>query len=858
MCGDEIPNDRLVRSVLQHKELPGSGESGDAKSKDVRLWDSVRSVVGLWTARVRRYFCILWQIWLQTDRFTENFARTKPREGGGRRIMAVRSVPGYLVQDWHVLVLELRQPNVEQYLTISPKPEGYIGQLTVSSSSVSTDGVKLLPNTTYNFTLKAGLKDKWGFPVEPSSWQVQIGPLPPALAIKGGTFQPIYVDGPTRVRVDTANLSSFTFHLRQAKHGRHAQTAQRSALLPAHSHLSRPVDERMAGERACRPGNCHVTNTIYPSIALDANSDRLPSGYYLLYADAPNPYSNDYPLYSGTVLIVGRTGVVAKSDGRNLMLWAADLGSGKPVPNYPLRIEQLKSDGSSTTVATVQTANTGQDGVARLILDKADNVQAVAIFANSNNDALFATTGWNFNINPYDFNGVSAQANSQAYRAGAYVDRPIYRPMQTVYYRGVYRLDDDASYTRAQSGGHGRGARLHLLQQRATVPPPSTQAPPPDRCGHGERAVPGTGRCARGQLHAGFLRARRVAGHLRLAGSATASFQVQEYRKPDFQVDVTASNPVVHGDPVTATINTSYYFGGPLQNVTTTVNIQSSPYYFSWADPKTGETYKFGEYNPIPYDFYSPIPYSTPEPVQSFQARTDANGVLHADVTRYITTTNGSKSVLIEGQVQDLSNQTVAANSTTVVHQGLYYVGLRTDDYIATAKQPTTITVRTVEWTADKTHPNAQVSLTSCAMSGRKTRRPVEAERHTRRPGKRHHRRRRARHLSLHPAIGRRVRHHGRERGRARQHDQDRHRFLRLRQRPRCGICPVALQERPAGGARGRQREVQRRRHRTHPGHLALHTGHGTAHHRARPREALPDHQYPGRLAHHRGASAGR
>ena len=97
--------------------------------------------------------------------------------------------------------------------------------------------------------------------------------------------------------------------------------------------------------------------------------------------------------------------------------------------------------------------------------------------------------------------------------------------------------------------------------------------------------------------------------------------------------------------------------------------------------------------------------------MQSFQARTDANGVLHADVTRYITTTNGSKSVLIEGQVQDLSNQTVAANTSTVVHQGLYYVGLRTDDYIATAKQPTTITVRTVEWTADKTHPNAQVSL---------------------------------------------------------------------------------------------------------------------------------------------------
>jgi uncharacterized protein YfaS (alpha-2-macroglobulin family) len=599
---------------------------------------------------------------------------------------------------------------VEQYLTVSPKPEGYVGQLTVSSSSVSTDGVKLLPNTTYTFSLKAGLKDKWGFPVTPSTWRVQIGPLPPSLAIKGGTFQPIYVDGPTRVRVDTANLSSFTFHLRQLSADDMRSLLTRPPYYQPTPAYPGQLKREWQVSVPAGQGNTTSTNTIYPSIALDGNSDRLPSGYYLLYADAPNPYSNDYPLYSATVLIVGRTGVVAKIDGQNLMLWAADLGSGKPVPNYSLRIEQIKNDGSSATVATVQTANTGQDGVARLILDKVDSVQTVAIFADTNNDALFATTGWNYNINPYDFSGVSGAYGVQAYRADAYVDRPIYRPMQTVFYRGVYRLDDDASYTVPQAGG--------AVEVRAITFTNNGNGPTAIYTGTAALTAAGT---VSGQF---VIPADAPVGSYTLAfsapggslgsydyGVATASFAVQEYRKPDFQVDVTASKPVVHGDTVTAVINTSYYFGGPLQNVTATVNIQASPYYFYWADPKTGETYQFGEYNPIPIDFYSPIPYSTPEPVQSFQARTDANGVLHADVTRYITTTNGSKSVLIEGQVQDLSNQTVAANATTVVHQGLYYVGLRAEDYIATAKQPTTITVRTVEWTADKTHPNAQVSL---------------------------------------------------------------------------------------------------------------------------------------------------
>ncbi len=294
---------------------------------------------------------------------------------------------------------------VEQYLTISPQPEGYIGQLTVTGSSVSTDSVKLLANTTYKFTLGAGPQGQVGLPGRalilgradrPAAAQ--------SLSIKGGTFQPIYVDGPTRVQVSTANLGSFTFHLRQL-----SRDDMRTLLSnPPYYQATPTYPGQLKREwQVTVPAgqSSGDTGTFYPSIALDADGDRLPAGYYLLYADAPNPYGNDSPLYSGTVLIVGRTGVVTKSEGQNLMLWAADLGTGKPVGGYSLRIEQIKSDGSS---ATVQTANTGQDGVARLILNKADNVSAVAIFAGNDQDALFATTNWNFNINPYDFSGVSS------------------------------------------------------------------------------------------------------------------------------------------------------------------------------------------------------------------------------------------------------------------------------------------------------------------------------------------------------------------------------------------------------------------------------------------------------------------
>ena len=85
--------------------------------------------------------------------------------------------------------------------------------------------------------------------------------------------------------------------------------------------------------------------------------------------------------------------------------------------------------------------------------------------------------------------------------------------------------------------------------------------------------------------------------------------------------------------------------------------------------------------------------------------------MLTADVTQYITTTGGSRSVLVEGQVQDLSNQAVANSTNTIVHQGQFYIGLRTADYIATAKQATTITVRTVDSVSKNIAPNTAVNL---------------------------------------------------------------------------------------------------------------------------------------------------
>lgn len=608
---------------------------------------------------------------------------------------------------------------IAQYLTVSPAPEGYIGQLSVNTSGAFTSSVKLKANTTYNFSLKAGLKDKWGFEIPAATWQVKVGPLQPSLAMKGGMFQPIYSEGPTFVRIQATNLASIDARLNSLT------LDQVRGLLasPPYYNANDPSNSNVPGNTVRRwtiqvPGGAKEdTGTdFYATIARDANADRLPKGYYLLWATAPNPYDPTYPISSLTVLIVGKNGVVNKMDQQgNLMMWVADLGTGKPVGSYNLRIEQLRSDYSSnpakTIVVNTQKATTGQDGVAKIKLDQADNVYATAVWSDSNDDAMLATTGWAYNLDPYAY-GIYGSYGETGLRASAYVDRPIYRPGQTVYFKGIYRLDDDAAYTLPPSGAtvnvrawvYGNQGQVGIYTGTATLSAQGTAS--------GKFEIPvdapvGSYTIAMSRPGAA------LADYYDYSGAYT-SFSVEEYRKPDFQVGVTTNPEGVHGDPITATVQASYYFGGPLQGVTTTINLQSSPYYFSWADPDTDETYQFGEYNPPVwlYDFYyRPGAYPTPEPVQSFQQLTNKDGNTSADITSYITTTTGSKSVLVEGQVQDLSNQAVANSTTTVVHQGQYYIGLRNSDYIATAKQPTTITVRTVDSMNRVITPDTKVTL---------------------------------------------------------------------------------------------------------------------------------------------------
>ncbi|HYP19134.1 MAG TPA: Ig-like domain-containing protein [Chloroflexia bacterium] len=551
------------------------------------------------------------------------------------------------------------------FLSITPQPEE-IGALRADPENgrIYVNKLRLLPDTAYMVEVKPGLLDKWGFPVKSESWQVLTTPRAPGIDITGGSFQPIHPDGPSQVGMRVANLTKVRLSL-------YSLTEQEvfgniTSYRTFHN-LLREWDLEV-------PASNDVS-TVYPLLAVDAGSDRLAPGYYFLRATSVAP-DGRVNAETGVVLMVGRTGLVAKSQGNDLLVWATDLLTGRPVPDYPLRVqEQVSVEGQATTLA--QQGRTGPDGVLRLKLK--EDSRGVIAWSDQPGDAAVVSTAWSYRVQSSDYN----DENSRDYgddesQAAIYTDRPIYRPGQVVYFSGIYRHNDDASYSLPPAG---TTVDLFVTDERHTLVYSTTLSLSALGTFNGQFELPAS--APTGEYRLAAYNRTSVYNEL-----VDVSFQVEEYRKPDFEVNVTTREGVSAGQPVTATLSTSYYFGGPLAHLTATLNVWDGPYRFHWADPQTGERYRFGEER----DGKSEDTRSE----RSYERSTDGQGLLVLDLGQDVDTSNGSRSLLVEGQVQDLSNQRVAKRDSLIVHQGLYYVGLREDTYIGQAGQPFAYTLRTV------------------------------------------------------------------------------------------------------------------------------------------------------------------
>ncbi len=404
-----------------------------------------------------------------------------------------------------------------------------------------------------------------------------------------------------------------------------------------------------------------------------ADGDALSPGIYYLRVGAPEIERTYYSHQH--FLVVGDTSLTVKTGLDSALVWATDVASGQPVAGAPIVIYDTGNQ-------VIGEGVTDADGVASMDIPPLADLETAVVAVLDDGDRFgMGVNLWSSGVEPWRFNLPFAYYPQQ-YRVYIYTDRPVYRPDQPVYFRGVVRLKDDVDY---------------LPADMETVPVTIT-----DDRGSAiyEQELPLT---EFGTFSGEFtLAADAPLGYYRLAvelpsehrwqseGGSTY-FNVAQYRLPEFQIELEPeATEVVQDETIRVDLEARYFFGGPVSEANVEYNVIANPHFFNY----TGSDgyYDFADMNGDDPD----AGYGST--IASGTGVTDAQGRLTIEVPADLRDSILSQRFTIEVVVTDESEQAVSSRVGVVVHRGEVYIGARPADYVGTAGRDTGLEFIAVDW----------------------------------------------------------------------------------------------------------------------------------------------------------------
>ncbi|MCE7984839.1 MAG: hypothetical protein DYG89_27010 [Caldilinea sp. CFX5] len=429
-------------------------------------------------------------------------------------------------------------------------------------------------------------------------------------------------------------------------------------------------------------------------LTLTDDAGNLPTpGFYFLqvsypeYAPPKEDQGDPFASRMQAVLVLSNNNlVIKKSSQGDSLAWVTALPSGEPVGDQTVRFYfGGEEQGDATTDA---------DGVAMtdLNLDPNNSWGPLLAISGEPGDANFAAASseWSQGIGPWDFN-IPGGYSTEPYQMYFYTDRPIYRPGQTVYWKGIVRqLVDDQyelpatlpiSITVRDDRGNAVLEEIYTIGDNGTLNGEVTLAP---------EAVTGYYYLeARLQVQDELGAERTVYGGI--------GFQVAAYRKPEFAITVTSDKPeYTNGDTVTFNVQANYFSGGPLAQAPITWRLLVEPYTFNWADAPEGRYYSFTPFDPENdvYDPYRSVFYNGL--FQEGSGTTNADGSFTIELPTDLSDALQSQRWTIDVTIQSPTNQFVSGRTSVPVHKGEFYIGLSPRSYVAAVGEESQVDVVTI------------------------------------------------------------------------------------------------------------------------------------------------------------------
>ena len=365
---------------------------------------------------------------------------------------------------------------------------------------------------------------------------------------------------------------------------------------------------------------------------------KLEPGAYVVVATAGTQRSQ-------ALLLITDANVITHYAAGRIDAFVCNAETGEPMANARVRVWRETSGRVFKSID----ATTGANGLATIRLDGVSGYSSVYVFANAKNRQAWVSTG-----------SYSAASDGDRWQIYAFTDRPAYRPEETVHWKFVARM---------RRGNEWVTPAKHSLEYEIVSP-------------RGEKITSGTatlnefgsfwadlpltaamplGLYSVQLIQPGTTPERRMVGTAQL-------FRLEEYKLPEFRVDVKTANQFRTGDTIEANIDASYYFGGPVANATVEAVVRKSPFVHSWTPWRE-------------YAWYFTPPFENEgSEVKKETLKTDAQG--RAVLRIETTADDGDSNYTIEARVTDASRREVSGEGKVNVTKQSYSVAAQPEHYL--------------------------------------------------------------------------------------------------------------------------------------------------------------------------------
>ncbi|MEA3349938.1 MAG: Ig-like domain-containing protein, partial [Chloroflexota bacterium] len=566
--------------------------------------------------------------------------------------------------------------SLDEKVIITPAPEGEV-EWTYNAWDWSMSYYGLEPSTHYTIRILPGMMDIYGNPItQPHTVHFSTASYSPRAYLEMPYGPAIYQDGdlqPFFIRY--VNVNQVDIEIYELPASKFLSFVTGEEFTYEYS----PLEENLV-KRWAHYNTGEVNDYQLEGLNLETEAgEPLPRGIYFLRLGA---WQGDSYYEDDRLVVVADANLTLKTTRTEALAWLVDLETGAPVGDVSVTIydQDFRPIGDGVSDA---------DGLLQLELPESENAYDArfAITADGEHFAL-ASSNWSSGVSPYDF-GIW----SNYYRLPdepvtyVYTDRPLYRPGHPVSFKGVLRLDDDLAYslpTEARVIVEISSYDEVVYEEELTISEFGTF--------DGELLLDKNAALGHYSIYVSFPYSDDSIG--------SGHFSVAEYRKPEFQVDVSAdSSEALTGDEFTLTVSADYFSGGAVANAEVNWTLSAAPYTFDPSGDLSRYRFDDTERDLYYYAYFGDSHGS--EIIASDAATTDENGEITVTLPAELDEEGNSQQFTFEATITDLAGNDVSSRASLNVHQSSVYVGVRPQRYVGSVGSEQTFELVTVDWDAE-------------------------------------------------------------------------------------------------------------------------------------------------------------